>query len=435
MPKRSGAGGALKFIGHFAKGYLEGMDIVRKRKFEEEDREDRKRQRGLEARRMELENEKLEADKQMREKLSRLEEDVKPAQGYVVDTPNGRAIYTDEKTAATHADAAGVQARPVFVVAGQTFDDQDSAKAAAEAANSPAVRLRQKAAVYAAAGREDLAAAAMQNYRLLLDNNRREIQQAFLTAKATGDVKSVIDAYNRQLPNGVQAELVEGQNGAPLVQLTRGGKALGQPQPFNWDLMEKQVMATPDNMAEIWKTTENLKLQGRQVAVQEGQLANDTSRTQAQVQHLNAQTQDIPLQARDRATQAAASATSAGAASLNAQTGALQLTKPTVSAVPDAKGGLNFTTVPMAVDPKTRTWSIGKPQVQPAGAGLQYPASHVASQRNNLGFGGLGSGVPQVDESAVESVLQRMEQEAARRAAARRQPQGPQKDFVQRNGG
>lgn len=409
--------GALKYVGHFAEGYMRGMDQVRKRKQEDEDREAEKERRGLEMRRAQAELEKLESDKQMRERLGRLEEDVKPTQGFVVEGPDGRAIYADEKTAQTHADAAGVQPRPVFIVAGKTYDDKDSASAAAESANSPAVRLRQKAAVYASYGREDLAAAAMQNYRLLLDNNRREIQQSFLNARATGDAGAVIDAYNRQLPNGVQAELVQGQGG-PMVQLTRAGKPLGQPQPFNWDLMERQVMATPDNMVEIWRSSEQLKLQGKQVD-------NDTRRTDATVKEtdarvglIGAQTADIPEQARDRRTQAQASATSAGAAATNAQTNQLQVTKPTVSAVPDAKGGLNFVTVPQTPGPGG-TWTLGRPQVAPAGAGLQYPAGYVASQRN-AGFGGLGvPGAPTVDPTAVESVLTRMEEEARRRAAAR----------------
>lgn len=397
----------------FSTGYVQGKQLQHKQELEE-------RRLKIDETRAALENQKLEDDRAMREKLARLEEDVKPTAGFVVDTPQGRHIYTDEKTAHAAADAANVQARPVFLVAGQPYDDKASADVAAEAQNSPAARLRKKASVYSSFGREDLAAAAMSNYRATLDNNRREMQQAFLNARATGDVQAVIDAYNKQLPNGVDAELIQGQDGKPLVQLSRGGKPVGQPQPFDWDLMQQQVMATPDNMLEIYKTNQDLKLRERGIRVQEGQLANDTTRTGAQVRHLDAQTADIPLQARDRATQAGAAATSAGAAATNAQTSRAALVKPTISAAPDAKGGLNFVQTQPTFDPKTGTFGMSTPVVKPA-TGLQYPAGYVASQRNaGLGAFGLGSpGQVQVDPNAVQSVLEQLQGEARRRAAAR----------------
>lgn len=413
MAKSGGIGrGLAALAAGFGQGYVSAKEKQRERDMEE-------RRLKLEERRQALENQKLEDDKAMRDKLSTLEQDVKPAQVYAVQTQDGPVIYADEKSAREAATHNNSQMVPVFSVAGKTYQDKEAADAAAEALNSPAVKMRKRAEVYQSYGREDLAAAAMSNYKLTLDNNRREMQQQFLVARQTGDMNAVVDAYNKQLPNGLQAQLAQGDNGQPVIQLMRGGQPVGKAMPFDWDAIEKQVMTTPDNMLEIYKTTKDLELRGKQVA-------NDTARTGATVAEsgarvglINAQAADVPAQAADRRTQAQASSTSAGAAATNARTNALQVSKPAVSAVPDAKGGLNFVTVPQTPN-ANGTWTLGSPQVAPAGGGLQYPAGYVAGQRNSLGGLGLdGVGQPQVDPAAVEGVLQRLQEEANKRAAAR----------------
>lgn len=419
-----GVRGMASFAGGFGKGLTEGLEQKRKREIEERRLKIEERRADLEAQRLGMENKKLEREEEMQRRLQGLNEEVKPQQMYIVDTPDGRMYHADEKLAQAVAETAGTQVQPSFVVGGQTFADKEAAQTAAEAANSPAARMRRRAEIYGSYGREDLANATMQNYKLTLDNNRREMQQAYLEARDKG-VPAVLEMYNKRLPDGNKAEIIQGPQG-PVLQLSAGGKVIGQ-KPFVEEQffadMDRRIAATPDNLAELWRSDKQLGLQERQVKVAENTGA-------AQVSHLNAQTADIPAAAADRRTQAGASATSAGAAVTNANTGAFNATTnrahvlaPTISAVPGQDGGLNFVTIPKQMDAQGNV-SPGAPQVSPV-KGLKHPGAYNADARNSLGLPGGMPGAPAaIDWNAAASVLGNLPPRGEGQPLGRGAPQG-----------
>lgn len=384
--------GLAAFAAGFGNGYMQGRDKLRQQKIEDERLALEKQRADLEAQRVGLENRKLQEEDDMHRKLAAISQESKPVQAFVVDTPEGRQVYTDKTTAQAAADSTpGAQVQPAFVVNGKTFSDKESAQAAADALNSPAVQMRRKAEIYSSYGREDLANAAMNNYKLMLDNNRREMVQAYLDARDKG-ADAVLNLYNKRLPDGITAKIVNSPQGQMLVTM-KGDQVVSQ-KPFNEQQflsdMDRRIAATPDNLAELWRADQQFGLQSRQVANQE-------KLTGAQVQHLNAQTADIPNQAQDRRIQAQAAATSAGAAAtnartagFNAQTERAKALTPQLSAVPGQDGGLNFVTIPKTLDPQGGI-TYGQPQVTPI-KGLKHPGAYSADARNSLGLpGGLGS--------------------------------------------
>jgi hypothetical protein len=445
------ARGLLAFAGGFGQGYMQGQDKKRQRQLEEE-------KHAAEMKRLQLDTARLEDEQAMRNELKSLDSfSDKPAQAFVVQNESGRMVYTDEAMAKAHAASdATTQVVPAFVVNGKIFNDKHEAEQAAARQSTPAAKLAREATIYKKYGRNDMAAGAFALYQKELETNRQMVQQAFLDAKANGDVKSALNIYNDNLLNGAKADVQQGPNGELVVTRFRGGQQIGQtvfktPDEF-WATTEAALARTPANLFEAVRFDKEYGLRERGVAVQEGglqndtrrtdasvahtaaqtadipaaaadrrtQVGNDTRRTDATVRHLGAQTADIPAAAQDRRTHAQAATAGVETGQYNAETARLGLTKPAISAAPDGKGGLNFVAPTLTLD-KQGNYTLGAPQVQ-AAQGLQYPAGYVAQQRNSLeGLGLGGAGTPQLDPNAVTNVMKQMEAEAARRKASRGQ--------------
>lgn len=249
-------------LGAFAEGLMTGFTTGKKNQREEEE--------------YQLRMAKLKDERAMAEEFKAVDAQSKPAEGFVLVTADGsRTVFADKKMAEEAKAAMGGDAKleQKFIVAGQQFDTAEAADIAAEAANAPAAKLRKRADIALKYNRPDVADAYTKSYQNMIEANRRDMQETFLQAQQTGDYSSVLDAYNKRLPNGATAEMVPNEQGGMTLQVTRGGKVVTQ-KPFAspdefWTTMGQQIATTPDNMLETWKTRESLAAQKRGLDIQE----------------------------------------------------------------------------------------------------------------------------------------------------------------------
>jgi len=237
---------ANDFAAALLQGYTTGLQIQQQRE------------------RHELEMDRARDERDLRKELQAIDKPTKAMETYVVNSPDGDLAFTDAKTAQEAARAIGDSASITtrFNVGDQTFNSREAADVALEAANAPAVKLRRRAEVALKYGRPDLADAYTKNYNNMLEANRRDLQESFLQAQATGDVSQVLDAYNKRLPNGATAELIPTNDGSLSLQIMRDGEPVSQ-RSFKssdefWTAMGQTVAQTPDNMLETWRTREQL---------------------------------------------------------------------------------------------------------------------------------------------------------------------------------
>lgn len=252
-----------KGLGSFATGFLQGYAVFSQEKRAQEEHEVRMA--------------KAKDERAMAAEFKNLETETKPSEGYVLVAPDGnKTVFADKQMAEEAKAAFGGEAKleSKYIVAGQQFDSPEAAEDAAAAANAPAAKLRRRAEIALKYNRPDLADAYTKNYQHVLDANRRDMQEQFLQAQATGDYETVLNSVNQRLrKNGAEASLVPNEQGGMTYQIVKNGQVVtarpfANPQEF-WDTMGQQVAQTPDNMLETWRVREGLKLQKRSVDIQE----------------------------------------------------------------------------------------------------------------------------------------------------------------------
>lgn len=384
----------LRGIGKFAEGMANGYTAARKDRREQE--------------RHDLEMERMRNEQAMNKEIREVESrTVSPSEGYVVTGQDGAStIYTDKKMAEEAAAVSGAQIAQRYLVAGKQFESMDDAQAAADSANSPAVKVRQQAEIARKWNRPDIADAYYKNYTTLLEANRRDLLESFSQARAVGDYNQVIDAYNKRLPNGVQAAARPTEDGGLALQLSKGGKPIGQPMMFKssgdfWDAMGQQVMTTPDNMLEVWRTGKSLGLQERQVAMTEKTGDAQIKSLVAGTKKTEAETTLLPEEMRIRGMTAAASMKGAMAAETTANTQRIALGMPKVYSGADAQGNVAFTLAGPAQD-ANGAWTL---QSSPMKA---VPGLHPMPKPDSFGLGLGTGGAPVADSAAIQQQLGQM---------------------------
>jgi hypothetical protein len=422
------ARGLTAFVAGMGEGYLDGKDKARKQKMEDE-------RHGLLMQRERLEMERLQTEKLAREEIKNLYQDTKPVQAYVVENPNGRMIYTDEGLANQHAAADPTsRVTQAFAVNGQVVQDKVQAEQMAERINSPAGRLKREMAIYKKYGMMDRAKGAAELYEAEVKANHQGVVNQMLEFSRANDIDGAMKFYSQNVHDGLQTKAQVNPDGTVSMLWMRNGQPVGKPEVYKdsadfWAKTLESVSKSPANLWESVRFDKEFGLKERQVKTQEQEGA-------ARVSNLNANTADVAAAAQDRRTNANANAAQVGVAGYNATTQRLGLQKPTFSSFPTADGGVGVVSTQPRLNPDG-TWStdVGKPVVAP---GLKHPAAMKTDP-----FGGLGGLVApptgvQVNPEAVGNVMRMMQEEAARREAARRTP-GPggisQEEFVRRNGG
>lgn len=230
-------------------------------------------------------------EQEMREAFKKINTDAKVDEQFAVRNADGdQVIYADRKEAEKAAGAPEL-VEPIYAVGGANYVSRDEADAASMILNSPMHRLKMQAEVANAYGRPDIAASLAKSHTALLDATRKSMQDAFITARQSGDIQTVLNARNELLASaGAQAQLFDdGTGGMILRTVDRNGDVVGEqhyatPEQM-WDMMGQEMMETPDNALALWKARndkahqdrsfglkEKATLHGMQMA--EGQLAN-----------------------------------------------------------------------------------------------------------------------------------------------------------------
>lgn len=375
-------GGLTNFATGFLNAYVTAKDQQRKQELHE------------------LQVAKLRDERAMNEEFKTLDQNSKPVEGYVVQGPDGtRSVYADEDLArkAQAASGEGSVLQQTFLVNGQQFGSREEADQAAEEANAPAVKLRQRAEIALKYNRPDLADAYQKNYSSMIEANRRDMQEQFIMAQQAGDYNSILGHINQRLKrSGMEAQLTPNEQGGLTYTITRNGQVV-QERPFKtqaefWDSMGQQIMQTPDNMLETWKTREGLKLQERQVVAQEKSSDATVRTADANVRKTDAEIKEMPARLAIAQQNANAASTSAGASAMNANTARLGFMNPTpkVSSAPTADGGLGLFVTPQNFDPKTGQWNVGPATVMRPD-GLKYPRTGGLGLDGLLGGAGASS--------------------------------------------
>lgn len=351
----------------------------------------------------------------MKEEFKKIGEDVKPTKGFVVTGPDGAATtYADEKMARDAAGALeGSTLDSKFIVGGQLVDNEDDAKTAAAAMNSPAARLRRQSETALRYNRPDLAEAYQKNYAQVMAANRAEMLDAFNQAALTGNVGAVVDQYNKRLPNGINTELTQGADGALTMNVLKGGKVVNTQQFANtgdfFQKMTPMIAATPDNMVELWSKQEGLKQQAKDNARADKKLEHDITTDQARlaqgdrglglqeqqvnaaVRKTNAEVAQMPAELALKSRGVGAQELGAQASAANAQTARMGLTVPKIHSGVDTNGDVSFGATQPVYDPKTGQWGLNVigPQVAP---GMRPTPRQSGSGLDALLLGG---GAPQ----------------------------------------
>lgn len=384
----------LSAIGHFAKGYADEKRRIDKDKHEKEMRD--------------LQLARARDEKAMNDEIKNIASvKIKPSEAYVVMGADGtRTVYADARQAHDAAAVtAGAQVQKKIVVADKQYDDPEEAGAAAESLNSPLAKARMAAQVGAKYNRPDVFEAHMKSYKMGVDANRADMLETVMMAQQLGDPKPALEAYNKRLPNGKTAELVQGENGAMALQIMQKGQPVGQPRPIgSMDEFFKGaiefVSTTPDNQLEIWKHKSSLamqgkglELQGRQVDIQ-GRVADaNIEKTEAEIAQMPEELKLKRQQVGAAVTSAGASATSAQASVLNAQTNQMGLTMPKVISGVNEKDEVVLSQHSPVYDKGAKTWGlqVTPPQAVPG----MLPTGMAKPAKDDL-FGGLGKQKPLV---------------------------------------
>lgn len=374
-------------LGRFAEGMMKGYFEGQRLKDEREERE--------------LRMTKLRDEKAMNEEFKNLDKAAKPAEGFVLTAADGtKTVFADKKMAeeAKTAFGEGSQLEPKFIVAGQQYDTPEAAADAADAMNAPAAKLRQRAEIALKYNRPDLADAYAKNYQNVLEANRRDMQEQFLQAQATGDYDTVLNSVNQRLKkNGAQASLVQGENGSLTYQIVKGGqivtaKPFANPQEF-WDTMGQQVAQTPDNMLETWRVRETLKQGAQGLKIQEkkadSDIANDAARVAQGARGLDIQEKTADANITHQQGMLGVAKTNAANGAAQVGLGYAQLSQPKVHSGVTEGGDVSFGATQTTYDPKQKTWGLNVIGPQAAPGMRPTPRGSSGSGLDAL-LGGLG---------------------------------------------
>lgn len=345
-----------KGLGAFATGLLTGYTTGKKA---QEDKEER-----------ELRMAKLKDERAMAEEFKALDSETKPSEGYVLTTPDGtRTVFADKKMAEEARAAFGgdSQLEAKFIVGGQQYDTPEAAEDAAAAANAPAAKLRKRADIALKYNRPDVADAYTKNYQNILEANRRDMQEQFLQAQATGDYDTVLNSVNARLrKSGAQASLVPNEQGGMTYQIVKNGqvvsaKPFANPQEF-WDTMGQQVAQTPDNMLETWKVREGLKQQKRSLDIQEkgtdANIRQGDARLAQGARGLDIQERQVDAGIKHEGQRIGIAQGQLGVAQGTLGLQQAEANRPKVHSGVDASGDVTFGATQMTRDPKTGTWGL-----------------------------------------------------------------------------
>lgn len=378
------------FLGRFAEGMANGYATGMKERRAQELHD--------------LQVSEMRAAAEMRNEIKQVGADVKPSEGFVVVAADGtRTVYTDEKMAkeAQAAQGEGAQLGKTFIAAGQQFDSPEAADEAAAAANAPAAKMRRFASVALKYNRPDVADAYMKNYQNIVETNRRDMQEQFLQAQATGDYGSVLDTVNARLrKTGAQASLVPGENGAMTYQVVKNGQVVAA-RPFAsaqefWDAMGQQVAQTPDNMLETWRVRETLKQGAQGLRIQEkkadSDIANDAARVKQGERGLDIQERTADANIKHQAGMLGVAQSNAANGAAQVGLGYAQLTQPKVHSGVDEAGNVTFGATQTTYDPKQKTFGLNVigPQVAPG----MRPTPRGNSNGLDALLGGMGQPAP-----------------------------------------
>lgn len=384
MSKASGAGS-------FAAGLIQGYTAVSQIRMQQEKHN--------------IEIAKARDEQAMRAELKGVEAAVSPTAGFAVVAEDGtKTIFTDKALADEAARANGAQMQQVYTVGGKTFESQEQADVAAEAANAPAAKLRKRADIALKYNRPDLANDYSKSYATMLESNRRDLQESYLQSKAVGDYASVLDGYNRRLPNGLHAEMVTNDQGGLTLSVTRNGQPITQKQFTTaddfWSMMDQTIAQTPDNMLETWKTRESLATQKRGLDIQERKAEADIA---SDKRRLDQGDRGLVLQGRKleadiKNDQVRNNISAAGVATQQAELGLRRelATRPdVVSGVNPVNGNVVFSATERYRNPTTKEWGLRVlpsqevPSMAPTRTAA--PADPLAAM---LGGAGLGAQAP-----------------------------------------
>lgn len=245
-------------VGAFAQGLVSGYTTGRQMK-ERREKHD-------------LEMERARDDKEMRDAFKAIEATHEIGEQYVVATDEGDVIFADRAEAmAAAGDTGGI--RPIYSVAGQTYNTTHEAQQAQDIMNDPGTRMGMMAQVAVAYGRPELATQFYGAQQNMLDSQRRMMQHQFLHAQRTGDLEGVINQMNHLVgPGNPQTQVVQGEGGQVALQRVNpeDGSVLSEQRFENvgslWNGLYEDVMATPDNMLAIYTSKRNQDFQERQFA-------------------------------------------------------------------------------------------------------------------------------------------------------------------------
>lgn len=295
----------------------------------------------------------------------------------VTDGEGNKTVYASaEQAHDAVAHTPGAQVEKKIMVAGKAYDHQDEAQAAVEAANSPLAKARKAAEIATKYTRPDVADMFMKQYKMGVDANRQDAQQAVIDASQTGDFNQLAKLYNERLPNGQHVEFAVGDDGNVTKTLIKNGKpvgteALGKPADV-WAGALKVAATTPDNIMEVWRHTMADKTTNRGLDIQDKNVAQQGKMVDANVAHVEAETKQMPEELGIKRSMAAAAQTSAGAAAtgasaqvMNATTAQQEAAKPKVYTGIDDKGQEAPFAVSTPYDQKTKQYGLNVTLPQP----------------------------------------------------------------------